>query len=475
MKIFGIFVCVGLFVLSAVSVAFAQNNQMKLPETVSGQRVAAYLAAFNSGDEGKMRAFFTENVSEENLKRRPIEARLEVYREMRGEMQSLTARRVIESKPEKVSVLVQNQRGNWLRFDFMFEPQPPHKLLGIGVDEAHDPAIVDNLPAALTRAQFNSALEEHLDKLSADGEFSGVVLVAKKDRPIFQKAVGLANQELKIPNRLDTKFNLGSINKLFTQIAVAQLVAAGKLSYDDKIGKILPDYPNKDAAEKVAVRHLLTMTSGIGDIFGAKYDAAPKEKLRSNKDFLPLFASDPLRFEPGAKREYSNGSYVVLGLIIEKLSGQSYYDYVRQNIFQPAGMTNTDSFEKDGKTANIAEGYTRRGVDSADKKMRKNNYSTRPARGSAAGGGYSTVEDMLKFSLALQSGKLKQYDLSSPNGQAAKPLSGGFAGGSLGINAIFEMDVEGGGYTIVVMSNYDPPSANQVGKFVRGLLSRLSE
>ncbi len=474
MKDFRILVCAVFLIWSAVTATFAQNNPVKFPETMAGQRAAAYLAAFNSGDEGKMRAFFTENASEESLKRRPVDVRLELYRNMRSELQTLTLRRVVETKPEKISALIQNQKGEWLKFDFMFEPQPPHKLVGIAINEAVDPAKEEGIPATLTKAQFTALLEDHINKLSANDEFSGVVFVAKKDQPFFQKAVGLANKESNVLNRVDTKFNLGSINKLFTQIAIAQLVAAGKLSYNDKISKILPDYPNKEAAEKVTVRHLITMTSGIGDFFGDKYEAISKDKLRSNKDFLPLFASDSLKFEPGTSRQYSNGSYIVLGLMIEKLTGQSYYDYVRQNIFQPAGMINTESFEKDAKIANIADGYTREGGNSADKKSRRNNASTRPARGSSAGGGYSTVEDMLKLSLALQSGKLKQHDLSASNGQAAKPASFGIAGGAQGINAIFEVDVEKG-YTVVVMSNYDPPTANDMGTFVRMLLSRLSE
>jgi CubicO group peptidase (beta-lactamase class C family) len=474
MQFFKIFICAGLIVLSTITISLAQNNEVKLPETEAGKRVAAYIAAFNSGDEAKMRAFFQENVPEEMLKRRPIEARLEVYREMRGEIQTISVRKVVEAKPEKISIVAQSGRGEWVRFNFMFERQPPHKLMGIGIDEAEDPATEASLPASLTKTQFNNSVEEYLNALSSADEFSGVVLIAKKDQPIFQKAVGLANKESNVPNRLDTKFNLGSINKLFTQIAIAQLVAAGKLSYTDTIGKILPDYPNKDARGKVTVRHLLTMTSGIGDIFGEKYNKMPKEKLRTNKDYLPLFASDPLQFEPGARQQYSNGSYVVLGLIIEKLTGQSYYDYVRQNIYQPAGMTNTDSYSNDDSVTNLAQGYTREGATSTDKATRKNNVSTRPWRGSAAGGGYSTVEDMLKLSLALQSGKLRQHDFNSPNGQAPKPGSLGIAGGAPGINAVFEVDVETG-YTIVVLSNYDSPSATQVGRRLRTFLERLSE
>jgi CubicO group peptidase (beta-lactamase class C family) len=474
MQSFKIFICVNLIVLSTVIISIAQNSEVKLPETEAGKRVAAYIAAFNSGDEAQMNAYFLENAPEEMLKRRPMEARLEMYRRMRGEIQTVNLRSVLESSPEKISILAQNGRGEWLKFNFTFEKQPPHKLMGISVEQGEDPATEASLPASLTKAQLNSLLEEYLDKASAEDDFSGVVLIAKNDQPVFQKAVGLASRESKTPNLMDTKFNLGSINKLFTQIAVAQLVAAGKLSYEDNIGKILPDYPNKDAREKVTIKHLLTMTSGIGDIFGAKYNAISKDVLQSNKDYLQLFAADPLLFEPGARQQYSNGSYVVLGSIIEKLSGQNYYDYVRQNVFQPAGMTNTDSYSTSDSVVNLAEGYTREGVNSTDKKARKNNVSTRPARGSAAGGGYSTAADMLKLSLALQSGKLRQYDLNSPNGQAPKPMSLGIAGGSLGINANFEMNIEKG-YTVVVLSNYDPPSAGEVNKRIRSLLSRVND
>lgn len=465
----------GLFILSSVLAAAAQNSEASLPESIAGQRAAAYFSAFNSGDEKKMRAFFTENVSAKSLKQQPVAEWLKFYREMRPEVLSLDFRKVLESKPDKVSILVRSERGEWLRFDFMFEPKPPHKLMDIGIDEGEDPSLDEKIPAgALTKARFGSVLDEYLKKLGADDEFSGVVLIAKKDQTIFQKAVGRASVEFNVPNRADTKFNLGSINKLFTQIAIAQLVSAGKLSYEDKVGRILPRYPNKAVREKVAVKHLLTMSSGIGDIFGKKYDAVSKDKLRSNSDYLQLFAAAPLQFEPGARQEYSNGGYIVLGLLIEKLSGQSYYDYVRQNIYQKAGMTNTDSYNTNDPATNLAQGYTREGVASGDKSARRNNVLTRPARGSAAGGGYSTAEDMLRLSLALQSGKLRRHDFSSPNGQAQKLEDFGINGAAEGISALFEINVKDA-YTIIVLSNYDPPSANEVGKVIRRLLSRLSE
>ena len=313
----------------------------------------------------------------------------------------------------------------------------------------------------------------------------------KNGKPIFHKAYGLANKNYNAPNQLDTKFNLGSINKIFTKIAIAQLAEQGKLAFDDQLGKYLPDYPNRQAAEKVTINQLLNMSSGIGDFLGEKYANTPKNQIRSIKDYLPLFASEPLLFEPGTSRRYSNGGYIVLGAMIEAVSGQDYYSYVREHIFKPAGMQNTDSYEMDAIVPNLATGYTRRASnDDREDTARRSNVYTAPGRGSSAGGGYSTVEDLLKFTLALQNGKLLSPEytkwmlggsLPDPAARAAvKPASNlikttngglGIAGGAPGINATVEMDVASG-YTVIVLSNYDPPAAERVGRQIRSWLPK---
>src|SRR5262249_6211068 len=159
-------------------------------------------------------------------------------------------------------------------------------------------------------------------------------------------------------------------------IAITQLAEQGKLSFEDTLGRHLPDYPNQDAAAKVRIKHLLEMQSGIGDFFGPKFDATPKKRIRSINDYLPLFADQQVKFEPGSGHAYSNGGYVVLGAIIEKITGQSYYDYVRDHIFKPAGMENSDYYEVDTPTANLATGY-HRGASGP----RVSNVYTLPARG----------------------------------------------------------------------------------------------
>ncbi len=477
---------VGLLSMLPALMVLAQSAEApKLPDTQAGLRVTAYVQAFNSGDEQLMRAFIANNVAPSALQQRPVDARIEVYREMRADIGSLTLRRVLEAREDALTVAAQSKRGEWLTLGFAFEPAPPHKLLGLRIEQAEAPAASatePSAPAVMSEQEVTQSIEKYLNDLVAADEFSGTVIVAKQGSPIFQRAYGLASKEYNVPNRLDTKFNLGSINKLFTQIAIGQLIEQGKLAYDDKLGKYLPGYPNRDVVEKVTIRHLLSMTSGIGDFFGPKYEATPKNKLRNIKDYLPLFAAEPLAFAPGTQNQYSNGGYIVLGAIIEQVTGQAYYEYVREHIFKPAGMNDTDWYEADQPTPNLASGYTREGLEGqSNSSARRNNIYTRPAKGSPAGGGYSTAEDMLKLARALETQKLRAANFrqaSTANSPAAagQPPAAfhgvGIAGGSLGLNAIFEVDPESG-YTVIVMSNYDPPSAVKVGQQIRDWLKHI--
>ncbi len=478
----------GLLVVVSCIVQVPQSTV--LPDTPQGRLVADYVKAFNSGDEKAMGEFITSNVAASALQQRPLDKRLEVYREMRGNIGTLDVRRVVSAKDNEVVVLARTKEGEWRELSFMLEPTPPHKLMGIRVQDAEAPstgggdkAPAPATPATMTEAELVESLDKQLSQVVAADEFSGTVLVAKKDNVVFQKAYGLASKEYNVPNRLDTKFNLGSINKTFTQVAIGQLAEQGKLAFDDKLGKYLPDYPNHEAAEKVTIRQLLEMKSGIGDFFGPEFEAMPKDRLRTLKDFLPLFANKPLQFEPGTKQQYSNGGYIVLGAIIEKVSGQDYYDYVRQHIFKVAGMNNTDWYEADVTTPNLASGYTREGMADRATDLRKNNFYTRPAKGSPAGGGYSTAGDLLKYAATLRDGRLSVPNFRQPastdqkgSGDAKRPhFAGlGIAGGAPGINAVLEAN-EATGYTVVVMSNYDPPSAEKVAKQIRAWISQIKK
>jgi CubicO group peptidase (beta-lactamase class C family) len=298
-----------------------------------------------------------------------------------------------------------------------------------------------------------------LDSLAAAGEFSGVFLLAKNGAPLFERAYGLANREARTPNTIETAFNLGSINKVFTQIAIRQLADAGKLDVDSTLARAWPDYPNQDVARRVTIRQLLQHRSGVGgNIF-----AAPPGKTRSDirrlRDYLSLFVNEPLQFEPGTSQRYSNAGYIILGLLVERLSGEDYYDYARRHIYEPAGLTRTASWTVDSLPANTAIGYTRGSQDAPPSVPLGPNTALLPGRGSSAGGGYSTAHDLLRLINALRAGKIP----SSP------PAGIGIAGGAPGLNAAVEGDLPGG-YDLIVLANLDPPAAERVARIVRGWL-----
>jgi CubicO group peptidase (beta-lactamase class C family) len=315
-------------------------------------------------------------------------------------------------------------------------------------------------------AQDTNAIVAAVDKAAAEDRFSGVVMLAKDGQPVLAKAWGYADPAKTVPNRVDTKFNLGSINKFFTKVAIGQLAAAGKLSLSDTIRKYLPDYPSP-AADKITIEQLVEHRSGLGDIFGPKFMTS-HAKLRTLADYEPLFASEPLQFEPGTQQKYSNAGYVVLGLIVEKVSGQSYYDYVRDHITKPLGMNDTASYAIDENVPNRATGLTKRGPD-GPLPERGANTNTLPARGSSAGGGYSTAADLLRFANALLADKLLPARWTNWvfGGFDAKQRNLGIAGGSPGVNAVVEIEPP---YTLVVLSNFDPPSAQEIGQALRPML-----
>ena len=280
--------------------------------------------------------------------------------------------------------------------------------------------------------ELAAALDPYLQRLTKDGLFSGVVLIAKDGKPFFERAYGLASRAYDVPNRATTRFDIGSINKQFTKQAVEQLRVQEKLSLDDTIGKHIPDYPVA-GARKATVRQLLEHKGGLADFF----DEMPRLSLgrfRSNHDWYVYVSTLPLDFEPGAQRQYCNSCYVVLGEIIERVSGMPYERYIQRNVFDAAGMKSSGFFHRDSLAANVATGYTKtRG------EMRSSAFE-HGAAGSAAGGAYATAADLLAFERKFRR-----------TGQTA-----GYAGGAPGVNALVRGDDK---WTVVVLANVDPPAA----------------
>jgi CubicO group peptidase (beta-lactamase class C family) len=327
------------------------------------------------------------------------------------------------------------------------------------------------------------ALEARLDQATAADSFSGVVLLAKDGKPIFQAARGLADREGKRAVGMQTKFRIGSMNKMFTAVAVLQLRERGKLTLDDTLAQWLPDYPNAELAKSVTLHHLLTHTGGTGDIFGPLYDQHRRE-LTSHQAYIDLYGQRGLDFTPGERFAYSNYGFVLLGRVIEKASGKSYYDYVREHVYTPARMTATGSEPESERIAERSVGY-RRGPDGL-----KPNVDFLPPRGMSAGGGYSTAEDLLRFADALAKHTLLSAESTQllmtgkvrmdPRGMYAYGFSErnydgihtfGHGGGAPGMNGVLAI-LPGSGHVVVVLANLDPPAAGELANFIIERLPR---
>jgi D-alanyl-D-alanine carboxypeptidase len=323
-------------------------------------------------------------------------------------------------------------------------------------------------------------LSARAEKLSAEDEFSGAVLVAKDDNVLFSQSYGLANRKRGIPNTLRTRFRIGSMNKMFTAVAILQLADVGKVELTAPLGKYLTDYPNRDVATKVTIHQLLTHTGGTGDIFTPDFDLHRTE-LRTLADYVQLYGKRGLEFRPGSRWSYSNYGFILLGRVIERVTGQSYYDYVQQHIYEPAGMTRSGSLPEDRAVPDRSIGYMKPPGQTAWLP----NTDWLPYRGTSAGGGYSTVEDLARFAHALLSHKLLSRDSTEllitgkvkarPGAryaygfEDARDADGngwvGHGGGAPGMNGDLKIYPKSG-YVVAVLANMDPPAAQRISEYL---------
>lgn len=195
--------------------------------------------------------------------------------------------------------------------------------------------------------------------LQSTGKFSGVVLVAQDGHVLFENAYGLRDEVDETPLIPASRFNLASAGKMFTSTAVLLQIAAGRITLDTTVGEVLVDYPNREFARHVTVRHLLTHTAGAGDIdelFGVE-NAAIRNRLRTVAGMVALHGGRAPAFTPGSQQVYGNFGYVVLGRMVEVLSGEEFENYLRRHVFEPAGMTHTGFVDCVNLAADLAVGY----------------------------------------------------------------------------------------------------------------------
>jgi len=321
-----------------------------------------------------------------------------------------------------------------------------------------------------------AALQAFAQRLAQKDKLSGVLLVRKDERDVLSRAYGYADADEKTLNTLGTKFYFASQGKMFTAVAIFQLIEKGRLSLDDTVGKFLTNYPNREIAEKVTVRMLLMHTGGTGEMgILEPQDAANRARVHSLADIIALNGKRGPAFKPGTKFDYSNYGYILLGAIVEKASGMDFYDYVQRNIFDRARMTHA-GYPLREDTAGIAVPMTPKNgkpVTAMDQW---------PWRGTPAGGGVATANDMARFVTALNAGNLiSKASLAlatyAPGGFGFRPGNGfglgfiesgvnglkywGHGGGASGDSLVLDYYPQTH-VTFVCMANREPPVCDRL-------------
>jgi CubicO group peptidase (beta-lactamase class C family) len=430
------------------------------------ERIALeWIEAHNAGDVEAMRRF-----RELHFRRSEVSDWESGYLRMVERLGKLDVYGVMIEESGELLVGVRPQHGEGrVRLAFAFHDDAPDQLRQIALVDAGDGGggSLPELTLDGDRKRRAEQLDAYLRELASQGLFSGSVLIATPDGVGFEQAYGLASREFAAANGTGTRFDVGSCNKDYTRAAILQLRAAGKLGLDDSVGQYLPDYPNPDVRERVTIRQLLEHRSGLGDYFTDEWWQTPMSRLREVDDYIPIWGPKPLLSEPGERERYSNFGYTVLGAIIERVSGQSYPDYVTEHVFEPAGMTRSGFFETDAVVPDVAVGYTRMSPAGERAEPVKNIY-VEPAKGGPWGKSYSTARDLYRFYAAMLDGRIVEGD---DNWLAGSWSERGFAlgGAGPGLNAMVVLE---DGTMVVVLANMDPPIAEDlaltISRAVRG-------
>lgn len=470
------------------AVALAEPISTTMPDTEAGRIGAAVIAQINGGKPEETRQWVTTILSPSvDAKAREVfHKQLALAARDSGGVDFVDAR--TQGPPGMLVVTVKGRRtGQLVAVVLLPDPQQPGKLVMADMFPVDDPALYADWPdTATSQAQIAQLAGDALDHLVKNNDFSGCVTVTDGARTIFDECRGLAERRFNVPISRGTRFHIGSMNKMFTAVAIAQLVEVGKLSWSDTLALRVPEYPDQAAANKITVWQLVRHMSALGDFLVPElYEN--REKFVEPADYLELIARQPMVGEPDGEWSYSNAGYMLLGRIIENASGQSYTDYIQHHVFAPAGMTDSGYDRVDDVVPGLAVGYFREGAFSTEWKA---DWLKVPYSASPAGGGYSTNADLLRFSAALRGGKLvksatleKMFENpvpAGPGGYAAgfgdRVSSGrhirGHAGGIEGTDANLAIVWETGA-TVALTSNQGPGQSWLFAERIADLLASL--
>jgi CubicO group peptidase (beta-lactamase class C family) len=467
----------------------AFKDTTALPDGPTGARIRSLIEVMNSGNVERVKRFLSDECEPAFRDMVPIDDHIATalgFRRDTGGIDFHSVRTYAPERPGATVVIVKDRLlGNWWGLTFRFGGAPGFLVAGLGISPARSPAGPPEPP--LTEKEAVAEIRALLARVKGKDWFSGTVLVAKGADVLLTDFAGEASKAFHVPNNIDTKFNLGSMNKMFTAVAVARLVEAGKLAFDDPISKWIDEsWLPRDVTDKITVRHLITHTSGLGSYFNDVYMKSSRALFRKLDDYKPLIKDDRPAFAPGARFQYSNTGMFLLGVVIEKVTGEDYFEHIRKAVYAPSGMTESACYEMDTPVENLAIGYS---PDWTGPTKWRNNLYSHVIKGGPAGGGFSTVKDLHRFALALLGDKLVSRatrDLlwtdfkganygygftvvASPGGKAV-----GHSGGFDGINSQLDIYADTG-YIVAVMSNIDmgaSPLANKIGSILARVKGR---
>lgn len=457
--------------LAQAPFAGTRTDVPTFPQGLEGERFRMLIDAFNTKNLTLAQQFYDQHLADEFKARFPVDSYTEGYQHIASTTGGLDFHCVRTYDPPRpgVTTLICRDRlyGSWWAVAFHYGENPEDGLTDMVITRARMPA--DVAATRISEAELADELGGMLDRICEAKLFSGTVLVARGNDVIFERACGEADRSSHASVIMNTKFDIGSLSKMFTSVAIAQLAERGKLSFDDPLSKFLDEsWLPATIADIVTVHYLLTHTSGLGDFLDYTVAGEGTRRLHAVDDCVELVRGDSLRFEPGTDWSYSSAGFVLLGAVVEKAGGEDYFDYMRNHVFGPAGMNDTDSFEGDLPVEGLAVGYS----PSADSDTGwKENPPAHSARGCPGSGGFSSAPDLFRFTQALASGVLvsgesvqrmwtdyQEGDSSYGYGfmlrQSPKGLVVGHDGGSLGTEGYYDVYV-GTGHMVVVLTNLD--------------------
>jgi CubicO group peptidase (beta-lactamase class C family) len=459
----------------------AQTPSVTWPDTAPAKLFHEWLAMCASPDAAALETWSAAHYEDKFLKR--VSAK-EIAESDMAECSAHGGYRpvkVLESKPDGLDILAEGiKSGAFVQLGLRTGEDGK-----MGPMQGNSATLPESmLPKDLSDAAIEKAAQNSLDKLGKQGIASGIVMAAKGAQPIVTATVGYADRQKKTPFTPSTQFTIGSMGKMFTAAGIGLLVDQGKISYDDKVGKFFPEYPNKTVREKVTVGMLLSHTGGMGDFLRKRTSQMMKNGVKRADEFMPLYDNDEPRFEPGTSWAYSNAGLALAGAILEKVSGEDYPTYIRKHIFQVSGMKNSDPNNIPHSDPRMVTPYTRQ----TEKGPSKDWHEAEHDVGSPAGGAISTAEDLIKFADALRSGKLvSSATFRTMAQQHGKTPWGGQYGYAMEIEDVYGQTVVGHGggfpgvnthlyivmdspYTVVTLANQDPPAAEFAGQQLESLI-----